>query len=93
MTYELAFHPDALKEWHALDSSIREQLRKKLAQRLTEPRVPAAKLSGHPHRYKIKLRTAGFRLVYEVQDSRLLVLVIAVGKRDRNRVYRAADER
>jgi len=55
--------------------------------------VPAAKLSGHPDRYKIKLRSAGYRLVYEVRDQVLLVLVIAVGRRDRNAVYRAASRR
>jgi mRNA interferase RelE/StbE len=32
-------------------------------------------------------------LVYEVRDQEVLVLVIAVGKRDRNAVYRAAAAR
>lgn len=49
--------------------------------------------SGHPDRYKIKLRSIGYRLVYEVQDGRLVVLVVAVGKRDKNAVYRAAEGR
>lgn len=93
MSYELEFHPDALKEWRALDLSVREQLKKKLAERLREPHVVASRLSGHPQRYKIKLRSAGFRLVYEVQDSRLVVLVVAVGKRERNQVYKTADRR
>jgi mRNA interferase RelE/StbE len=55
--------------------------------------VPASQLSGHPDRYKIKLRSVGYRLVYEVRDQQVLVLVIAVGKRDRNAVYRAAAQR
>ena len=93
MSYELAFLEEALAEWHKLDGAIRTQLKKKLAERLQSPRVPAAKLSGHPDRYKIKLRSVGYRLVYEVRDQQLLMLVIAVGKRDRNAVYRAADER
>jgi mRNA interferase RelE/StbE len=90
MTYELGFHPDALSEWHKLDSSVREVFKKKLAERLLHPRVPASRLSGHPDRYKIKLRSAGYRLVYEVRDGELVVVVIAVGKRERNAVYRAA---
>jgi mRNA interferase RelE/StbE len=93
MTYELEFHPDALKEWHALDNSLRTQLKKKLAERLREPQVPASRLIGHTSPYKIKLRSAGFRLIYEVQGSRLVVLVIAVGRRDRSQVYKAADRR
>ena len=93
MTYELAFLEAALKEWHRLDSSIQKQLKKKLAERLEQPHVPSARLSGSANRYKIKLRSAGYRLVYEVRDKQLLVLVIAVGRRDRNAVYRLADKR
>ena len=93
MTYELAFLEAALKEWHRLDSSIQKQLKKKLAERLELPHVPSARLAGSANRYKIKLRSAGYRLVYEVRDKQLLVLVIAVGRRDRNAVYRLADKR
>lgn len=93
MSFELEFLEEALDEWRRLDGSVRELFKKKLAERLTEPRVPSAKLFGHPSRYKIKLRTIGYRLVYEVQDSRLVVLVVAVGKRDRNAVYLTATKR
>lgn len=36
---------------------------------------------------------AGYRLVYEVRDKALIVAVIVVGKRERNRVYKAAEKR
>lgn len=93
MPFELAFHPEALREWWTLSAGIREQFKKKLAERLIEPRIPASKLRGSRDRYKIKLRAAGFRLVYEVRDHEVLVLVVAVGKRERNAVYRQADQR
>ena len=93
MPFELAFHPEALREWRKLTPGIREQFKNKLAERLTEPRIPASKVRGSSNRYKIKLRAAGYRLVYEVRDQEVLVLVIAVGKRDRNAVYRAAGAR
>lgn len=95
MSYELQFHPGATNEWRKLDGPIREQLKRKLAERLEEeePRIPAARLSGAPNRYKIKLRAAGYRLVYEVRDNILVVLVIDVGRRDRNAVYRRAQGR
>ena len=32
--------------------------------------------------YKIKLRAVGYRLVYEVIDDELVVIVIEVGRRD-----------
>ena len=93
MSFELEFLEEALVEWKRLDGAVREQFKKKLTERLNEPRVPAARLFGHPDRYKIKLRTIGYRLVYEVQDSRLVVLVVAVGRRDRNAGYQAAAKR
>ena len=93
MTFELAFVEQALSEWQRLDGSVKQQFKKKIAQRLQSPRVAAAQLSGHKDRYKIKLRSVGYRLVYEVRDTELLVLVIAVGRRDRNAVYRASDAR
>ena len=85
MSYELGFLDEALKEWRRLDNTIREQLKKKLVEVLENPRIPSAKLSGHSDRYKIKLRSVGYRLVYEVRDHELIVLVIAIGKRERMR--------
>ncbi len=93
MSYKLAFHPDALAEWRKLDATVSEQFKRKLAERLQNPRVAAAKLVGHKDRYKIKLRSVGYRLVYEVRDAVLLVIVVAVGKRERNAVYRVAAKR
>ena len=93
MTYELAFLEPALREWRKLAPDLREQFKRKLAERLVEPHVPSARLSGATNRYKIKLRSAGWRLVYEVRDAQVLVVVIAVGKRERNAVYRAAETR
>lgn len=90
MTYRLAFLPSALKEWEALGANVREQFRKKLIERLSAPRVASARLSGMPDCYKIKLRAAGYRLVYRVDDEVVTVVVVAVGKRDRNLVYKIA---
>lgn len=92
-TYNLEFLPSALKEWKKLGSNIRSQFEKKLRERLSNPRVPSAKLSDLPDCYKIKLKAAGYRLAYRVEDDRLVVLVLAVGRRDRNAVYKAAGER
>ena len=93
MSYEIGFLDEALKEWRKLDDSAREQFKTKLAERLKVPRVPAAKMSGHPDRHKIKLRSVGYRLVYEVRDRQLIVAVVAVGNRERNAVYKTAAKR
>ncbi len=93
MTYELGFLDSALKEWRKLDAQTRDQFKKKLAERLEAPHVPASRLSGAKDRYKIKLRNIGYRLVYEVHDTDVIVVVVAVGRRDRNAVYKAAGKR
>ena len=43
--------------------------------------------------YKIKLRKAGYRLVYQVRDLEVIVSIVAVGKRERNAVYKIAAKR
>lgn len=93
MTYRLLFKAEAKKEWDKLDSAIRTQFKKKLSKRLEAPRVESARLSGLKDCYKIKLRSAGFRLVYQVRDEEVVVSVIAVGKRERNAIYKAAVKR
>jgi mRNA interferase RelE/StbE len=93
MSYSLEFKESALKEWHKLDGGIREQFKKKLAERLERPRVEAARLSGMTDCYKIKLKNAGYRLVYQVDDNRIIVIVVAVGKRENFAVYRATGKR
>lgn len=93
MTYELAFKASALKEWQKLGHTLREQFKKKLLERLETPHIPSAALSGMPNFYKIKLQTAGYRLVYSVDDRVITVTVIAVGKRNRSDVYEAAMSR
>ncbi|WP_231605438.1 type II toxin-antitoxin system RelE/ParE family toxin [Synechococcus sp. CBW1006] len=45
------------------------------------------------NRYNIKCRASGYCLVYEVREHELLVLVVAVGKRERNAVYRQTAQR
>ncbi len=89
-TYSLEFLPSALKEWKKLASNVRAQFDKKLRERLANPTVASAKLSNLPDCYKIKLRAAGYRLVYRVHHDRVVVQVVAVGRRDRNLVYKIA---
>ena len=94
MSFELRFEPDALKEWQALDKSVREPLKKKLAKRLEQPHVLNERLH---HRlsncYKIKNDKTGHRLVYRVIDEQVVVLVLAVGKRERLEAYLKAAQR
>ena len=93
MTYSLEFLPSARKEWEKLGATLRQQFKKKLAERLLHPRVAADALRGMQDHYKIKLRAAGYRLVYRVEDQRVTVVVVAVRQRERGLVYDKAKKR
>ena len=87
MTYSLEFKTKALKEWKKLDFTIKKQFHKKLKERLKNPKVPKDLLSGYKNIYKIKLKTSGYRLAYEVRDKEIVILVLIVGKRENNDIY------
>ncbi len=93
MTYSLEFDARALKEWRKLGDTVRQQLKKKLAEVLLNPRIEANRLHSLPDCYKIKLRSSGYRLVYQVLDHEVVVFVVAVERREREQAYRKAAER
>lgn len=75
MTYKLKFLPSAKSEWNKLDNSIKIQLKSKLKNCLENPLIQSNKLRGFENAYKIKLRSAGYRLVYEVDDQEIVIFV------------------
>ncbi|WP_145931830.1 type II toxin-antitoxin system RelE family toxin [Yersinia bercovieri] len=93
MIYPVKFREEALKEWHKLDKTIQQQFAKKLKKCSDNPHIESARLRGMKNCYKIKLRSSGFRFVYEVINDILIIAVVAVGKRERNEVYQLASDR
>ncbi|PIB46109.1 addiction module toxin RelE [Pseudomonas sp. 2822-15] len=93
MTYSLDFDARALKEWQKLGDTIRQQLKKKLVAILNNPRIEANRLYDLPDCYKIKLRSSGYRLVYQVIDQEITVVEVAIDKWERGQAYRKAGER
>ncbi|OIQ83579.1 mRNA interferase RelE [mine drainage metagenome] len=90
----LAFLPEALAEWNALDKGVRSQFRKALEKRLKSPVVESARLRGDLREcFKIKLQSSGHRLVYTIENDQLVVIVVAIGKRDNLAVYKASTKR
>jgi uncharacterized membrane protein YkvA (DUF1232 family) len=56
--------------------------------------VPGGQLHGPLSScYKIKLKKQGVRLVYEVEDDKLIVMVLAVDRREDGAAYKAAVDR
>ena len=83
MSYQLAIHPDANKEWAKLDGSIKRRFKEKLAkERLKHPRVVKDALRELPDCYKIKITTPQFRLIYHVNDAKRLLTILSVASRD-----------
>ena len=86
--------PPALEEWEALHGSVKEALRSLLRKTLDNPHVPGSRLHGGlANCYKIKLRKQSCRLVYTVEDDVLIVLILAVDKREDLAAYKSAIKR
>lgn len=92
--HKLKFDPDALKEWAALDGSIKSELKKALVKRLQSPIVESARLHGDlSNCFKIKSKKSGYRLIYTVIKNELVVIVLSIGKRDKIAAYKKAQTR
>lgn len=83
MSYELAIHPDAEREWGKLDETVKRRFKQKLQrERLLQPRLAKDALHGLPDVYKIKITTPQFRLAYHVNDAEKCLTILAVSSRD-----------
>jgi mRNA interferase RelE/StbE len=91
MSYKLKLLPSALKEWRKLAPEIQAQFKTHLERRLETPHIATARLRGYTDHYKIKLRSVGYRLVYEVEEKVITVYVISVGRRDT--IYKILNKR
>lgn len=93
MSYSLNILRTAQNDFNQLERKESDQLRKKLTKILENPHIKANKLRGMPNCYKIKLRAAGMRGVYQVNDQTVTVLLVAVGKRKDSEAYDKAKQR
>jgi len=80
MTYEVALSLAAARQLRKIDPHVRRRVQAAIELLATEPRPPAAtRLVGGAGEWRV--RTGGYRIVYEIEDERLLVLVLSVGHR------------
>ena len=83
MSYELAIHPLAEREWGRLDGAVRKRFKQKLlTERLLAPRVAKDALHGLADTYKIKITTPQYRLAYHVDGQVLVLTILAISTRD-----------
>lgn len=89
-SYSIVFRPKAEKRFSKLDLAIRQQVARKLLERANNPRVQGDALSGMKDCYRLKFRASGVRIVYQVRDFELVLLVLAVGRREGEEAYEDA---
>lgn len=86
MTYAVQVAPAAVRQLRKLNADARRRVQAAIELLAETPRPPGAKkLSGGSGDWRV--RTGDYRIIYEIQDSRLVILVVAVGHR--REIYRA----
>jgi mRNA interferase RelE/StbE len=84
MSYVIKIKPTAQKAIKKLPLSLQQRIIEKLKALEHHPRQGAKKLQSFENRYRI--RVGDFRIIYEIYDNRLLVIVLEVGHR--SHIYR-----
>ncbi len=80
MTYRIDLSPSASRQLRKLDPSARRRVQAAIELLATEPRPSGAKkLAGGAGEWRV--RTGDYRIVYEIDDGVLVILVLAVGHR------------
>jgi mRNA interferase RelE/StbE len=80
MTYQVQVVPAAVRQLGKLDPPARRRVQAAIELLAEEPRPSGAKkLVGGDGEWRV--RTGDYRIVYEVHDAVLVILVVAVGHR------------
>lgn len=80
MSYSVQLLPAARRQLRKLPAFARSQVESVLAGLAGEPRPPGAKkLQGSGERWRV--RTGDYRVIYEIFDGELVVVVVKVGHR------------
>ena len=77
---ELRFRPATLRQLRKLDTQIARRIKGATEALRVEPRPPGVKALTGQHGW-LRIRVGHYRIVYEVRDSELVVLVIQIGHR------------
>ena len=80
MTYRVILAPSAARQFRKFDPDVRRRLQAAIEVLAVDPRPPAAtRLVGGSGEWRV--RTGNYRIVYEINDSEILVLVLCMGHR------------
>lgn len=80
MSYRITLAPSAARQLRKFDPPVRRRIQAALELLATEPRPPAAiRLTGGSGEWRV--RTGDYRIIYDIHDDELLVLVLRIGHR------------
>ncbi len=80
MTYRVPLAPSAARQLRRFDPQVRRRIQAALELLASEPRPPAAiQLVGGSGEWRV--RTGDYRIVYEIHDDHLLILMLRMGHR------------
>jgi len=79
-TYTVTILPSALGQWAELPRHDQKRIKQRIDRLAVDPRLPGVKkLKGESHLFR--LRSGNYRIIYSIEDVRLIVLVIRIGHR------------
>jgi mRNA interferase RelE/StbE len=85
VTYDIVLSPAAVRDLRRFDPPARRRIQAVLELLAENPRPPAAtRLVGGAGEWRV--RTGDYRVIYEIEDDRLVVLVLRAGHR--REIYR-----
>jgi len=80
MTYQVVLSPSATRQLRKFDPDVRRRIQAVLELLAENPRPPAAtRLVGGAGEWRV--RTGDYRVIYEIHEGQLLVLVLRMGHR------------
>jgi mRNA interferase RelE/StbE len=84
VAYEIEVRPAALRALRRIDRKDQARIRGAIALLATNPRPPGAiALKG---RSGLRVRVGNYRIIYLIEDGKLLIVVVAIGHR--REIYR-----
>lgn len=83
-TYSIEFRKSVEKELRAVPKKDQIRILRRISELADEPRPAGCKKLSGQERYR--LRQGDYRILYEIEDDRLIITVVKVG--DRREVYR-----
>jgi mRNA interferase RelE/StbE len=77
--YAVEFLPSAARALAKLDRAVQRRIARRVDRLAVDPRADAVKLRGADDVWRA--RVGDYRILYSIEDTRLLVLVIKLGHR------------